>query len=122
MRRTLASLLLATLGIPPAAVSAWNSDAPSKVPACCRKNGAHRCETMLPPEELTGVAITAPLECASWPKSEVRSSNFAPAVAVAVFDAETPLSSGAVCNSVPFAFRNCAAGSTRKRGPPPLLD
>jgi hypothetical protein len=45
MRRVLASLLLALFSFPLIAV-VFASDSASQVPACCRRDGAHRCSML----------------------------------------------------------------------------
>jgi hypothetical protein len=53
MRRALASLLLATISFPLIAGTLF-ADLESKVPACCRRNGAHHCSMTGQPAQRGG--------------------------------------------------------------------
>jgi hypothetical protein len=73
MRRVLASLLVALFSFSLIAPALYASDADSKLPACCRRNGMHHCG-MANPTESSGPAAHA-ARCADFPSASVAPVN-----------------------------------------------
>jgi hypothetical protein len=119
MRRALASLLLAVHSFPLVEGFLF-ADSESKLPSCCRRGGRHHCAMMAQSEEPAGIAIASPARCASWPKAEVRFTDFQGAVAATNLRAET-----LVCNRIVlqvFVSRPLPqSDSSLTRGPPSRL-
>jgi hypothetical protein len=67
MRRVLASLLVALFSFSLIAPALFASDADSKLPACCRRNGKHHC-TMASGQESSGPSLHA-ARCADFPSA-----------------------------------------------------
>ena len=70
MRRALASLLLAVIGLP-LITPLLLADLRPELPACCRRDGKHHCSHMQPDvrsAERPGFAFTAP-RCPLFPKA-----------------------------------------------------
>ena len=66
MRRLFAILLMALLSFPLIGPALLASDAESKLPACCRRNGSHHCSIMAQQSHAAGPAIETG-RCPSFP-------------------------------------------------------
>ncbi len=122
MRKLLSILLLATFALPLlTALSAYASTPDSRLPACCRRSGAHHCE--LTPDQIAalehGDHFTTPrTTCPIFPKAVAPAhheiSSLAPA---AVFYAAIT-SHPAQFHQVEAWARVALEGARHKRGPP----
>jgi hypothetical protein len=125
MRRALASLLLATISFPLIAATLLVDSEP-KVPACCRRNGAHHCsmpvQTAEQSGDSTGPQITSVARCAAWPKAETPFTNFESAAPGAGYSAQAPVANWTANRSIQFNPTCRRFDSVRKRGPPSWLD
>ena len=121
MRRALASLLLAVMSFPLVAAPFFVEALPG-VPACCRRNGQHHCETAG-----TGSSSDAPVaasaRCPLWPGPAIAPREVkAPLPAAAVKTAAPLRAQPGLFRSQPRPLRLAAKDSIKKRGPPSLFD
>lgn len=66
MRRICAILLLALLSFPLLSPALLASDAETKLPACCRRSGIHRCSILARDQQANGPALQT-ASCPSFP-------------------------------------------------------
>jgi hypothetical protein len=122
VRRALASLLLVLFSFPliePAIVS----DAPSQLPACCKRNGAHHCDMSSGDAETQGSAIQAIRpKCPYYPATAVFPVEGKAAVLVnSRFIAASVSSYPAVAAVIQTGYHPALSRSHHKRGPPSQL-
>jgi hypothetical protein len=123
MRRALASFLLALFSLPLIApLVLAGSD--STLPACCRREGKHRCsmtaDDSSTPGEVSLHSVAA--RCASYPKGTAATTDNNVGVSensAAIFAAI--VSHPAVQAQAEARYRISFARSSQKRGPPALL-
>ena len=120
MRRILAITLMIAFGSPLVLpLLAFSPDPQASLPACCRRNGAHRCSGMAS-AATNGPAFKAP-PCPVYPSpsTPLRLTNAAiaapPAPLAALLRASAPPPLGR-----PYAHSSIASAHP-KRGPPALL-
>jgi len=120
MRRILAITLLIAFGSPLAVpLLAFPSDSLRLLPACCRRNGAHRCSGMAV-SAASGPALQAP-PCPVYPSPSTPLRLAAAVLAAAPATGAEPLhTSGPPAPSRPRAHSSIASANP-KRGPPALL-
>ena len=123
MRRILASLLLGVFSFPLIGPALF-ADAESNLPACCRRDGKHRCAMMdADSHESGGVALqAAKFKCPFFPKTGVATASSK------VFALSGSPAAGILLICRPAAPVEseriaCAAASRSlyERGPPPSL-
>jgi hypothetical protein len=120
MRRVLASLLVALFSFSLIAPAVFASDADSKLPACCRRNGKHHC-MMAETESPTGPAVHA-ARCALFPSSGAVPANqtaglpgISAVVLAGFFNRPVPIARTETRSRISYS----QAG--QKRGPPSLF-
>jgi len=124
MRRALASFLLALFSLPLIAPLALAGSDPT-LPACCRRDGKHRCSMSSPdeapmPGEVSLHSVAA--RCSSYPNATAATTDAnigVPENSVAFFAAV--VSHPAVQAQTEARYRISFARSSQKRGPPALL-
>jgi hypothetical protein len=117
LRRGAAILLLALFSLSPVTPALLASDADSKLPACCRRGGAHHCIMMVVLPSSGPVVRAAP--CPYFPGTKVLSAPSRTglpkaseaAFAIAVRQPAPPVQAG-------IAHRLSPARAHHKRGPP----
>jgi hypothetical protein len=122
LRKLLSILLLATFALPLlAAIPALASTPESRLPACCRRNGAHKC--MLSAEQMAalehGQHFTTPRStCPMFPKAvaPAHSESYALAPSAAFYAGVS--SHPAQFQQVEAWARVALEGARHKRGPP----
>jgi hypothetical protein len=120
MRQVLTILLLGLFGFSLVSPLAFASDADSKLPACCRRNGAHRCvmAATFPP---SGPAVEA-TPCRSCPGAQVLTApTGAVLLKVSEGSFESAFSESALQSLAEARRLTRASRSNQKRGPPTLL-
>jgi hypothetical protein len=117
LRRLFANLLVALLGFSSIG-PAFSAGVDSKLPACCRRTGEHRCTAVTPGAGLT----IAPGRCLSFPCAFVATSNPHGVVEGAVpasFD--LPSEPGMVLTPACGGALKSLSPAHPKRGPPCLM-
>jgi len=99
-------------------------DAESNLPACCRRNGAHRCTmNMDAPAPSSGTALQAIRQNCPWfplaIATPARSDTAMPAPAAAIFAAL--IGAPSIQVQAEAHYRVSLSRSHQKRGPPALL-
>lgn len=120
MRRALAITIVLLFSVSLAA-PLFAVDSASSLPACCRRNGSHRCESGMLANSGTRTVSTIAPKCPSWPKSTAAPwpNNFAPAEAQGI---GAPLYAHPESRPQTEArYRVAFARSRQKRGPPAIL-
>src|SRR5689334_4156165 len=124
MRRALASLLLAVIGLP--LITPWMlADSRPELPTCCRRDGKHHCGMQIVSGDQVSSApsITSlHTKCPLFPKPGVLPANSKTAV-VAIRSLVAPFDSVQfVINRSTFSRPLISnRGAERKRGPPPVF-
>lgn len=113
-----AVLLLALFGTSLILPLLFAPDSDLRLPACCRRNGAHKCSVMTGASSLSGPALFA-VPCRSYPGVQTLPR---PASAVQAITSDTSV--GLVSNESPILlvrngrYRAAFDRSHQKRGPP----
>lgn len=119
MRRALAFLLVALFGISLVPPAAFASDAESKLPACCRRNGKHHCAMAVGHAETTpGPAVQA-ARCPLFPATPAvpaHETAVVSAVSLALFHGLAVWSAPIEASETLSLISYSQAG--QKRGPP----
>lgn len=128
MRRAISILLLVLLWLPSLTAMAQGRGGESRLPACCRRNGAHHCEM---PEGMASrivaansgktALIGAPSHCPLYPAAQ--NATLRPIFAVTPQPASLPAHPSSEHVSVARITRVFAAigGVRAVRGPPPAV-
>jgi hypothetical protein len=126
LRKLLSILLLAFLGLPLASpLFAMGTDADAGVPACCRRDGKHRCHLEVKrnaqsPEE--GLKLSALPERCPYSPSMVANGHTNPVAGVASASIFASVVSHPTGQAQAESKRRISRGSSRqKRGPPTLI-
>jgi hypothetical protein len=120
MRRALASFLLTLFSLPLIAPLAL-AGSDGTLPACCRRDGKHRCSMSSTEDASTPgeVSLHSTAKCCSYPKGAAATTNSnigAPENSAAIFAAV--ISHPAVQAQTEARYRISFARSSQKRGPP----
>ncbi len=125
MRRALSFVLLFLFSLPLISpVLAVTAGSEASLPACCRRNGAHRCTGKMQSPESSGTGIslsTTPQHCPSYPAviTQIRHGDLSIHAASLVF-AEI-VSHPAIKLQTEARARVSLDRSSQKRGPPTQL-
>jgi len=118
MRRLLATLVLASLSFPLIS-GAMVVGQLSSLPACCLRNGAHRCAMMAQEQDASGPEFAGETKCPFWPKAVIPFTSAQTAPPPVRFAVETPaLSTYASPARIQSVTVSRPADAVRKRGPP----
>jgi hypothetical protein len=121
MRRALATFLLAVMSFPLVGAPLFVQALPG-VPACCLRNGQHHCEAAGIGSFSGGPAVVS-ARCPLWPGPAIASREIRTPLPAARPQIGSPLlRRPAFFASCPRPFRPTAKDSSKKRGPPFLLD
>jgi hypothetical protein len=124
MRRVLSILLMACFALGPL-TAALQADDDSRLPACCRRHGAHHCvmsaaDTGAAMGAKADPALSAPLQCPYYPRSVARSTATGVAlVADRQHAAQTIEARRATAASQPMTL-SASARAHSVRGPPSI--
>jgi hypothetical protein len=117
MRRVIASILLALISFPLIGLATILQR--PFAPACCRRDGQHRCEMASMHSTSEGPAVI-PAKCASWPSQAIALLDAHTLLAVTGTDAfAPPLSQTRIFRLHVATVSPLAEQSAPKRGPPP---
>jgi len=125
MRRVPAILLVFLFSFSVIAPALW-VEAPSNLPACCRRGGAHHCSQMsgaMADAQPSGLALDAlRIKCPFFPNGGAVVPETAPALPAASQTSGLPI----VCQiadqpRTEAGYRSSLPSSHQKRGPPSLL-
>ena len=120
MRRTFASFLLAVISLPPIAASMCEG-ALSSSPACCRRDGKHHCDVAGMHSASDGPAAVAE-RCQSWQRLPIASLSLNALSAAGAESGSLLAPALLVFHFSPQRRLYAPEGSTKKRGPPLVLD
>jgi hypothetical protein len=121
LRRILASLLVALFSFSLIAPAVLPSDANFKLPACCRRDGKHRCGTASPSETSSSPTLHA-ARCAFFPSvPAIPASQFAGLPETARAAAVVFFSHSASISKTQAQSRISYSQAGHKRGPPALF-
>jgi hypothetical protein len=120
MRRAWAMLLLALFSFSLISPTVFASDADSNLPACCRRNGKHRCG-MTAESQASGPAVQAG-RCAFFPTSQGLPANRIVAlVGISQAGFERLASHRASASQTEALSHSSYSRAGQKRGPPTFL-
>ena len=124
MRRSLSILLILFVGLPLISpLLALSPDIASLLPACCRRQGAHHCASMMDQSHATALAqkhhLTAPMDCCpSYPKAISQSQHQDLSFNTAALLFAQVVSHPAMHQQTEARARIALDGARQKRGPP----
>jgi hypothetical protein len=119
MRRIFAVLLVGLFSFSLIGPAVFAGDADSKLPACCRRDGAHHCAMMASQAASSGPSVRAD-RCGFYPAATAippGQTVSLPGVAHAIFAGL--LSHPASCAQTEALCRSSYSRAGQKRGPPP---
>jgi len=114
MRRLISMMLLCVLGLPLFASAVVGRAQESRLPACCRRGGAHQCLEMATASERPVVRMT----CPAYPRGASTAQAGVWTFAVARASVVGVVSRPAVVGQVEAGYRISFGRARQKRGPP----